>query len=70
MDGSYPFVVEQTQVAGFPAIIGHQAFRLDDDVHVEFVQDGVLFALTGRAHTLADVPNVVQQLTQMANSLR
>jgi len=57
-DGSYPFIVEQAQVAGVPAIVDHQAFRLDDDVHVQFVQGEVLYKLAGQARTLGDVPTL------------
>ncbi|HZQ34848.1 MAG TPA: hypothetical protein VFD32_02870 [Dehalococcoidia bacterium] len=69
-DGSYPFIVEQAQVAGVPAIIDHQAFPLGDDVHVQFVVGEVLYKLSGQAKTLGDVPALIQQLVQMAESLR
>lgn len=65
----YPFLVERTQVAGVPALIDHQAFRYDDDVSVRFVRGEVLYTLRGRARTLADVPLLIGQLRQMAESL-
>jgi len=66
----YPFVFQQAQVAGVPAIIDHQAYPVDDDVHVEFVIREVIYILKGRARTLQEVPALIQQLTQMAESLR